>query len=84
MDRITSPAKAISLLEEGNARFLRGEDRRVIEFRERRVQTSEEGQHPAVAILSCSDSRVPVEHIFDCGIGDIFTGTSCGKCRRPQ
>ncbi len=84
MDRITSPAKAISLLQEGNARFLRGEDRRVIEFRERRVQTSEEGQHPAVAILSCSDSRVPVEHIFDCGIGDIFTVRVAGNVVGPS
>jgi carbonic anhydrase len=84
MQRIGSPEKAITMLREGNARFLRGEDRRVIEHRERRLQTSEEGQHPSVAILSCSDSRVPVEHIFDCGIGDIFTVRVAGNVVGPS
>lgn len=84
MDRIMTPDKAITLLKEGNDRFLRGEGNRVVEHRERRLQTSEEGQHPSVAILSCSDSRVPVEHIFDCGIGDIFTVRVAGNVVGPS
>ena len=37
-----------------------------------RIEASAEGQHPKAYILSCVDSRVPVEQVFDQGIGDIF------------
>ena len=39
---------------------------------ERRALTSGQGQHPLAAILTCSDSRVPPEIVFDQGLGDIF------------
>jgi carbonic anhydrase len=39
---------------------------------ERVVQTGEFGQSPSVGVLSCADSRVPVEIIFDQGVGDLF------------
>ncbi len=38
----------------------------------RREHTSKHGQNPFASVLSCSDSRVPVEHVFDAGIGDLF------------
>ena len=64
--------QAQQLLEAGNARFVR-------QFRfapntglPRVKETAQNGQHPFVTILSCSDSRVPLEVIFDRGIGDIF------------
>lgn len=79
MDRIVSPEKAISLLKEGNARFIDGEHERFVHHRRRRVQTSEQGQRPPVAVLSCSDSRVPVEILFDSGIGEIFTVRVAGN-----
>ena len=42
-------------------------------------ETLIKGQHPFVAILSCSDSRVPSEIIFDQGLGDIFTIRNAGN-----
>jgi len=43
------------------------------------VKNSEHGQHPMAIILACVDSRVPVEYIFDCGIGDIFVARVAGN-----
>ena len=48
----------------------------------RRLQTATDGQQPMATVLSCSDSRVPVEIVFNQGIGDIFVvrvaGNVCG------
>jgi carbonic anhydrase len=64
--------KAISLLKEGNERYVAGKAQHLREDQERRTVTTAHGQHPFVSILSCSDSRVPLEIIFDAGIGDLF------------
>lgn len=45
----------------------------------RRVETADNGQHPYAAVLCCADSRVPPEHIFSCGIGDIFVIRNAGN-----
>ena len=47
------------------------------------IRKSAFGQYPKAVVLSCVDSRVPVEDVFDQGIGDIFVGT-CGRqfCKR--
>jgi len=42
------------------------------------IKTGEFGQSPSVAILSCSDSRVPLEIIFDQGVGDLFPVRTAG------
>ncbi|MEO5350424.1 MAG: nuclear transport factor 2 family protein [Magnetococcus sp. YQC-3] len=72
----TTPAvtadQALQWLQEGNARFLAGTSERPNLTPERIAETFNHGQHPFATILSCSDSRVPVEHIFDRGIGDLF------------
>ena len=47
--------------------------------KERRIETAENGQKPYAVILTCSDSRVPPEHIFSAGIGDIFVVRSAGN-----
>ncbi|MBN2616399.1 MAG: carbonic anhydrase [Bacteroidales bacterium] len=62
--------EALKLLKEGNKRFL---DHHFIhrDFEEQRQETSE-AQYPFAVILSCIDSRMPTEIIFDQGIGDIF------------
>lgn len=62
--------EALKLLKEGNKRFL---DHRFIhrDFEEQRMETSG-AQYPFAVILSCIDSRMPTEIIFDQGIGDIF------------
>jgi carbonic anhydrase len=56
---------------EGNARFLRGEQRVARESMETLAELVE-GQRPFATILGCSDSRVPPELIFDAKFGDLF------------
>ena len=41
--------------------------------------TSDSGQYPMAAVLSCLDSRVPPEHVFDRGIGDLFVARVAGN-----
>ena len=67
-----SPGEALRLLKEGNSRYADGKLQHPRQDRDRRALTAAQGQHPLAAILTCSDSRVPVEIIFDQGIGDIF------------
>ncbi len=73
-DATSQPAAddVLQLLQQGNERFATGHAEHPHADRQRRLQTSREGQHPVAAIVSCSDSRVPVELIFDEGIGDLF------------
>lgn len=69
LDKMT-PQKALSLLKEGNQRFLGNQkaDRNLLE----QVNQASTGQYPFAVVLGCIDSRVPAELIFDLGIGDIF------------
>ncbi len=60
------------MLKAGNKRFVEGRSERPNLTRERLLETFNKGQHPVATIISCSDSRVPVEHVFDQGIGDLF------------
>lgn len=46
---------------------------------EKRIEQTSKGQYPKAYILSCVDSRVPVELVFDQGIGDIFVGRVAGN-----
>ncbi len=63
---------ALKLLKEGNSRFIASSQQHPNQDVGRRTTTAVKGQHPFATILSCSDSRVPVEVLFDRGIGDIF------------
>ncbi|PIU53443.1 MAG: carbonic anhydrase [Deltaproteobacteria bacterium CG07_land_8_20_14_0_80_60_11] len=67
-----SPDEALRILKEGNARYVGGKLQHPHQGPERRALTSGQGQHPLAAVLTCSDSRVPPEIIFDQGLGDIF------------
>jgi carbonic anhydrase len=68
---ITSPAAALRALKEGNARFFGGRATRPeLNANERRAQIVE--QTPFATVLGCSDSRVPIEIVFDQGLGDLF------------
>ncbi|MDK2872647.1 MAG: carbonic anhydrase [Desulfomicrobiaceae bacterium] len=69
----SSPAMALQRLQEGNARFQEGRSLHPNLDTARRLVTSTLGQKPFATVLACSDSRVPVEIVFDQGIGDIFT-----------
>ena len=45
----------------------------------KREDTSENGQHPYAVIVTCSDSRVPAEHIFNAGIVELFFIRTAGN-----
>ena len=63
--------QAILKLKEGNERFLSKKYGHPNQSAERQAEVVK-GQHPFAAILTCSDSRVPPEILFDQGIGDLF------------
>ena len=72
-----TPEDAISLLKKGNNRFLKNKFLNR-DYKEQ-ISNSSNGQHPFVIVLSCIDSRVPVEIIFDQGIGDLFSVRVAGN-----
>jgi len=74
-----TPAEVLSELQKGNARFWTGRAQRPESSAfERRALISK--QFPVTAILSCSDSRVPIEIVFDQGLGDMFVIRVAGNC----
>ncbi len=68
---LMTPEKALECLKSGNQRFQNSlkEDRNLIG----QVKDTSEGQFPFATILSCIDSRVSSELVFDQGVGDIFS-----------
>jgi len=72
-----SPKDAFNILVEGNKRFTTN----VKADRNLQTQVSETstGQYPFAVVLSCIDSRVPVELVFDQGIGDVFSTRVAGN-----
>jgi len=74
-----TPAEVLAELQRGNVRFWTGQATRPEKSAfERRALISK--QFPSVAILGCSDSRVPVEIVFDQGLGDMFVIRVAGNC----
>ncbi len=78
-----TPDQALQLLMDGNKRFVEG---KTVHPRQDRARLSETGadQFPFAAFLSCADSRVPVEEIFDQGIGDCFVTRVAGNIATPE
>ena len=72
-----SPNRAVEMLKEGNQRFL---DKNELD-RDLHLQVSQtsSGQFPYAVVLSCIDSRVPVELVLDQGVGDIFSARVAGN-----
>lgn len=72
-----TPQKALNELKEGNERFQKNRkaDRNLLE----QVTDTSKGQYPFATILSCIDSRVSSELIFDQGVGDIFSARIAGN-----
>ena len=66
----SSALEVLEILKEGNKRFVNQDpkSRNLLE----QVNTTSTGQFPLAVVISCIDSRVPTEMIFDQGIGDIF------------
>lgn len=74
---IDSPIDALSRLVEGNLRFRRSETGEPASP-ELIHNLYQFGQHPWAVILTCSDSRVPPELLFQCGLGELFVIRSAG------
>ncbi|HNW25327.1 MAG TPA: carbonic anhydrase [Candidatus Gastranaerophilaceae bacterium] len=72
-----SPQEALEKLIAGNERFAQNKSIHPNRFEETREVLLKQ-QKPFVAVLSCSDSRVPIEIIFDAGLGDIFSVRTAG------
>jgi carbonic anhydrase/SulP family sulfate permease len=66
-----TPEQVLQILKDGHTRFRTGQ--RLTRDLGRQVNATAEAQHPLAVILSCIDSRTPVELIFDLGVGDIFS-----------
>ncbi|MDO4913173.1 MAG: carbonic anhydrase, partial [Bifidobacteriaceae bacterium] len=73
----TSASMTLSYLLAGNHRFTQGKAKHALQDVHTRESLVNE-QHPHAAILSCADSRVPPEIIFDCGLGELFTVRNAG------
>ncbi len=74
----TTPAEALRALKTGNARFFGGQARRPeMSAAERRAQIL--GQTPFAVVLSCADSRVPTEIVFDQSLGSLFITRVAGN-----
>ena len=73
-----APAEAISKLKEGNGRYTSGNLQHPGQTAEQRTELAKT-QHPFAAVLSCSDSRVPPEIVFDQGLGDLFVVRVAGN-----
>ncbi len=72
-----TPTLAVDMLKQGNRRFLDQQflQRNYLD----QVEQTASGQYPIAAVVSCIDSRVPAETIFDQGIGDIFSVRIAGN-----
>ena len=75
---LTKPEDILDELKLGFDRFLNNKSHHPHATQARRHQLAG-GQHPQVALLACSDSRVPVEVIFDAGFGDLFVIRNAGN-----
>ena len=65
------------MLREGNQRYVSGAPTHPRQNVSRREELTT-GQHPFAVVIACSDSRVPVEILFDCGLGDLFVIRTAG------
>jgi carbonic anhydrase len=84
IQRPQSPERAIDLLVEGNQRYVA---QKLISFQEDLdilKADTEEHQEPFAAVLSCADSRVPVELVFDQSIGHVFVARVAGNIATPD
>lgn len=72
-----TPSEVVADLKAGNDRFVADRGTR-FDYLEQ-VRATAAGQFPKAVVLSCLDSRVPPEVVFDQGIGDIFVGRIAGN-----
>ncbi len=78
-NEVKNSEEAIDLLKKGNERFVNNSLLNDNFSQEKKEDLLSNGQHPYAVILSCSDSRVPPELIFDQGLGDLFIIRNAGN-----
>ncbi len=80
-----TPAEAVERLKEGNKRFTGGvKSVESLLAYSKMAELAEKGQTPFAIVLTCSDSRSPVEMIFDEGLGDLFVVRVAGNVVAPS
>jgi carbonic anhydrase len=72
-----TPDAVLQSLKDGNKRFMSGT--LTLRDHSKQIRDAVNGQYPKAIILSCIDSRVPVEDVFDKGIGDLFVARVAGN-----
>jgi carbonic anhydrase len=79
-----TPEEALKELMDGNQRYLSGQLQSLGEDLEILKAKTAEKQEPFAALLSCADSRVPVEFVFDQSIGELFVVRIAGNITTPE
>jgi carbonic anhydrase len=79
---ITDPDTALAKLKKGNARFVTAQMQHPDQGPQTRLRLSQ-AQKPFAVVLSCSDSRLPPEVVFDQGLGDLFVVRVAGNIVDP-
>lgn len=79
---MVSPREAVHRIVAGNERFRQG--KRMSSIREWNPELAEKAQRPFAIVLGCSDSRTPVEILFDQGFGDLFVVRVAGNIVAPS
>ncbi len=77
-----TPEWMLAKLKERNREFV--EENLTVRNTSARIRKAAAGQHPGAVILSCLDSRVPVEDVFNSGIGDLFVARVAGNTINPE
>ncbi|MCL2088852.1 MAG: carbonic anhydrase [Oscillospiraceae bacterium] len=78
-DKASTPEQVIAKLVRGNEQYQKAIKNNADISNERIKDTADNGQSPYAVIVTCSDSRVPPEHIFLAGIGDLFVIRTAGN-----
>lgn len=81
LQREISPAQVLEILRDGNKRFRTGQ--RLPRDLQTQIHGSAVGQFPLAVVLSCIDSRNPIEIILDLGLGDVFSVRVAGNIVGP-
>jgi carbonic anhydrase len=80
-----TPDQGLELLLEGNANFAKGKVEHLDKYSDPAIRKEVAlGQHPYAIVLTCSDSRLPPEILFDKGLGEIFTVRVAGNIVAPH
>lgn len=78
-DTFADAQSVLAYLKEQNEIYVKTGENSGDLSQNKREDTTENGQHPYAVIVTCSDSRVPAEHIFNAGIGELFVIRTAGN-----